>query len=145
MERGAKWLDSFATRPLNSFISFFIMHKEWHHAIKSTSAFCSVLTILCNYLHTSEPHHTQSYRPSINVTVKCFAVGKENHCLADVFRHNLFRRNEFGRNIDLDAAKHSDGYSTTILQGPSPYRSRPTMGTSTHFFYQPGGCILCYV
>ena len=100
--------------------------QNWHQAFKSTSASCSILTIPCNYLHASESHHLQSCRPSINVTLDCFGVGKENHSLADVFRHSLFRRNEFRRNVDLDAAKHSDGYSTTKPQVFSPNRSRPT-------------------
>jgi hypothetical protein len=112
---------------------------------RSVSASCSILTLPYNYLHASESHHSQSYRPSINVSVYRFTVGKENHCLADVFRHNLFRRNEFGRNVDLDAVKHSDGYSITKPQSFSPYCSRPTIGSSTHLFYQPGGCILCFV
>jgi hypothetical protein len=30
---------------------------------------------------------------------------KNLHCLADVVRHNVFRRNEFGRNVVLGAAK----------------------------------------
>ena len=57
MERGAMWLDSYATKLSYLFTFYsFMLRRNWHHAYKSTSAYCSIQLILkydCILLKTS--------------------------------------------------------------------------------------------
>ena len=132
--------------PLNQNIGFdvLVFLPLWFMT-RSVSAYCSILTVPHNYQPDSESHHTQSFRPSFNATVYCFKVGKENHCLADTFRHNLFRQNMVRRNLfwtlpssqmDIRAPYHKVSHHTVPDRwwGPDPISPASL---------EDGFCVLC--
>lgn len=70
--------------------------QNCHQALRFTSANCSIspnLGIVFELLETSKRNPAN---PQLNFTVDCNVIENENHCWADVFKHNAFRCNEFG-------------------------------------------------